>query len=168
MLGSLIGGAMKIGSTIVGGISSSRARRKVQKNLEQQERDNQNLYEQRYNEDATQRADAQQLLTYTQDAIRNRNKASRGIQAVMGGNNESVVADKAANNAVMTDTVGRISAAADARKDAIEDQYLRNKASIDAQENQLALGNAANIATAAGQMANVGADIASALAPSKS
>lgn len=46
--------------------------------LGEQRRKNQDWYDRRYNEDATQRADAQAMLTRTAEAIRQRNLASAG------------------------------------------------------------------------------------------
>ena len=109
-LGSIIGGAMKAIGSIGGGIAARKAAREVNKRLKQQLEDNQDWYDRRYNEDATQFADAQRLLTMTEESIRNRNRQAAGAAAVMGGTNESVAAAKAANNAALTDTVAQIAA----------------------------------------------------------
>ncbi|MDE5869781.1 MAG: hypothetical protein K2H18_06075, partial [Muribaculaceae bacterium] len=61
MVGSLVGAAMKIGGTIFGGISASKAMKRVKANLESQKAANQDWFDRRYNEDATQRADAQAM-----------------------------------------------------------------------------------------------------------
>lgn len=76
MLGamSLIGAGVKAAGSIYGGIKASKAIREQKRNIENQLRENQDWYDQRYNEDATQRADAQRLLTMTEDSIRNRNQ----------------------------------------------------------------------------------------------
>ena len=102
-LGSLIGGAMKIGGSIFGGYKASQAMKQVRKNLDNQLRENQDWYDRRYNEDATQRADAQRMLAMTNQAIKERNKAAAGTQAVMGGTEESVAATKAANANALSD-----------------------------------------------------------------
>ena len=94
----MIGGAISAGlsavGSIFGGISASKAMKRVKNNLEEQRRKNQDWYDRRYNEDATQRADAQAILTKTEESIRNRNKQAAGTQAVMGGTEESVAAAK--------------------------------------------------------------------------
>ena len=61
---------MKIGGSIFGGLSASKAMKNVKKNLENQQRENRDLYDRRYNEDATQRADAQRVLAMTEQSIR--------------------------------------------------------------------------------------------------
>lgn len=90
----LIGSAIGAAGSIFGGISASKAMKKIQRNVEAQRQKNQNWYDRRYNEDYTQRADAQRILTQTEESIKNRNKQAAGIQAVMGGTDESLAAAK--------------------------------------------------------------------------
>ena len=82
IIGSAVGGALGIGASIFGGISASKAMKKVKKNLEDQVRENQDWYDRKYNEDATQRTDAQRILTITNDNIRQRNKAAAATQGL--------------------------------------------------------------------------------------
>lgn len=136
MLGAIIGGALSIGSAIANGISGNKARKAQRRALEQQKRENQAWYERKYNEDPLQRADAVRMLTLMNDQIRNRNKAARGRQAVMGGTDDSVTATREANAKTAADATAQIVANNDARKDNIEQQYLANKRSIENQEQQ--------------------------------
>ena len=85
IFGSAIGGALGIGGAIFGGISASKAMKRAKKMVEEQKKENQDWYDRRYNEDSTQRADAQRILTQTNEAIRQRNQAAAGSAAVMGG-----------------------------------------------------------------------------------
>jgi hypothetical protein len=55
LIGSIAGGALGAAGSIFGGISASKAMRRVKKNLQAQKQANQNWYDRRYNEDATQR-----------------------------------------------------------------------------------------------------------------
>ena len=98
ILGGAIGAGLGAVGSIFGGISATKAMKRVKKNLQEQRHKNQDWYDHRYNEDATQRADAQAILTKTEESIRNRNKQAAAAQAVMGGTEESVAAAKAANN----------------------------------------------------------------------
>lgn len=148
ILGSAIGGALGIGASIWGGVSASKAMKRVKKNLNNQMKENQNWYDQRYNEDATQRADAQAMITATQDAIRERNKQAAGSAAVMGGTEESVAATKQANADAMAQTASNITVNAENRKDQIESQYLQTKASLNEQLNNLEQAKAQNTAQA--------------------
>ena len=131
MLGSIIGGAVGAAGSIFGGVSKNKAIKKQMQMLAQMQRDNQDWYDRRYNEDATQRADAQRMLTLTEESIKKRNKAAAGTAAVMGGTDESVAAEKEANSKALADTTSQIVAAGDARKDQIENQYLSRKENLD-------------------------------------
>lgn len=161
IIGSLAGGTFGIGASIFGGISASKAMKKVKKNLQQQQRENQDWFDRKYNEDATQRADAQAILTRTEESMRNRNRQAAGAQAVTGGTDESVAAAKAANNQAMADAVTNIAVAAENRKDRIEDQYMQTKAGLNEQLNNLEQAKAQNIAHAVQGAAQVGADMSS-------
>lgn len=163
MIGSIISAGVGAAGSILGGIAASKAMKKVRDNLNQQKTDNQNWYDRTYNEDATQRADAQRLLTMTEDSIKQRNNAEAGTQAVMGGTDESVAAAKEANNKALTDTASNINAAADNRKDNIEQEYQNRKDNIDNKLNDLQIKNAKNIATAAQGVGAAGSSISSLL-----
>lgn len=160
MIGSIIGGALNIGASIFGGIKQAKAMKKVQKNLQNQMAENQNWYDRRYNEDATQRADAQRLITMTEESIKNRNKQAAGSAAVMGGTEESIAAAKAANNGALADTMSQIAVNAEQRKDAIEGQYMERKAGINQQLNDMEVKKAQNISQAVQGVANAASDIA--------
>lgn len=163
-LGSLIGGALKIGGSIFGGIKASQAMKQVRKNLEQQQRENQDWYDRRYNEDATQRADAQRMIALTNEAIKNRNRAAAGTQAVMGGTEESVAATKAANANALADTAAQIAVAGANRKDQIENQYMAKKDNINQQLNNLQQQKANNIISAVNGVSSAASDVASSFA----
>ena len=160
MIGSLIGGALKLGGSIFGGISASKAMKKVQKNLENQQRENQDWYDSRYNEDATQRADAQRILAITEQNIRNRNRQAAGTAAVMGGTDESVAATKAANASAMADAASQIAIAGDQRKDSIEQQYMATKASLNDKLNEMEKQKANAISQAVQGASNAAGSIA--------
>ncbi|WP_337418175.1 hypothetical protein [Prevotellamassilia timonensis] len=160
MIGAAIGAGLKIGGSIFGGIKMSKAIKKMKAQINNQLKDNQDWYDRRYNEDATQRADAQALLTRTEESIRNRNAAAAGAQAVMGGTEESVAAAKEANNKALSDAVTNIAVNADARKDQIEQQYMNKKGELQDKLNNLTMQGAQNTAQAVNGVASVGNDIA--------
>lgn len=163
MWGAIIGGALKVGSSIFGGAKASQAMKQRKAYIEGLQRENQDWYDRRYNEDMTQRADAQALLSQTMDTIRNRNRAAAGRQAVMGGTDESVTAEKQANNQLLGDTVSRINAAGEARKQGIEDSYRRTKQGLTGQLADLEAQRAQNITDAVKGVADAGAGIATAI-----
>ena len=134
--------------------------KKVQKNLENQQRENQDWYDRRYNEDATQRADAQRILAITEQNIRNRNRQAAGTAAVMGGTDESVAATKAANASAMADAASQIAIAGDQRKDSIEQQYMATKASLNDKLNEMEKQKANAISQAVQGASNAAGSIA--------
>lgn len=160
-IGSAIGGAMGIGSSIFGGISASKAMKKVKQNLENQMKENQDWFDRRYNEDATQRADTQRILTIMNDNIRQRNKQAAGTQAVMGGTDESVAAAKAANNEALADATSQIVINGERRKDQIEQQYMQTKSELNGALNELEQARSENTAKAAMGVADGATKIAS-------
>lgn len=145
---------MKIAGGIFGGISASKAMKKVKSNLESEQQENQNWYDRRYNEDATQRADAQRILTQTEESIKNRNRQAAGAQAVMGGTEESVAATKAANNQALADATSQIAVAAEQRKDNIENQYMNTKSELQNKLNNLEINKANAISQAVSGVSN--------------
>lgn len=155
----IIGNAVGALGSVAGGAMAAAAMKKVQKNIKEQRKKNQDWFDMRYNEDATQRADAQRLLTMTEESIKNRNRQAAGAQAVMGGTEESVAATKAENNKALADTMSNIAVNADSRKDAIESQYMQNDAAYQQQLNDLELQKAQTIGGAVQGVANVAASM---------
>lgn len=163
MIGALIGAGLGLASSIAGGIANRKARKKQEQMLAQQQRDNQAWYDRKYNEDPTKRADTVRLLTQMQEQIKNRNRAAKGRQAVMGGTEDSTTAVKEANNKTLADTTSQIVAANESRKDAIEQQYQQNKRSIQGQQMQMEAEKAADTANAVAGVAGTAANIAASL-----
>ena len=160
MLGGIIGGAAGALGGIFGGLSKNKMLKKMRNMINEQKRENQDWYDRRYNEDATQRADARALLNRTEEAIRQRNAEVAGAQAVAGGTEEAAAAQRAANSRMMSEAVSGIAAQADSRKDAIESRYMKNRQALNEQLNELDLGKAQAVASAASGMADAGKGIA--------
>jgi hypothetical protein len=163
MIGAIVGAGLQAAGSIYGGIQAAKANRKLRANIRQQMDENQDWYDRNYNEDFTQRADAQRILSMTEDSIRKRNRAAAGAQAVMGGTEESVAAAKAANNAALADTASRIAAAGEQRKQQVEGQYMNRKEALQGQLNQMQAQKAQNIAQAVQGVGAAAGGIATAL-----
>ena len=159
-IGDLVGGAAGIAGSIFGGISASKAMKKVKNNLNAQKEENRNWYDRRYNEEATQRADAQAILTLTEEAIKERNRAASGAAAVMGGTEESVAATKAANARAQAEATTNIAVNAERRKDSIEQQYQQRDAQLDEALNNLEVNKAHNVTQAVQGVASAAGEIA--------
>lgn len=163
MIGTLIGAGLGLASSIAGGIANRKARKKQEQMLAQQQRDNQAWYDRKYNEDPTKRADTVRLLTQMQEQIKNRNRAAKGRQTVMGGTEDSTTAVKEANNKTLADTTSQIVSANESRKDAIEQQYQQNKRSIQGQQMQMEAEKSADTANVVAGVAGTAANIAATL-----
>lgn len=160
LLGGAIGAGLGAVGSIFGGIAASKAMKNIKNNLNAQRSANKDWYDRRYNEDATQRADAQAIITRTEQAIRDRNRQAAGTQAVMGGTEESTAATKAANNQALAEATATIAVNGDRRKDAIEQQYQAKDEAIQSQLNDLERQKAENVAQAIQGVAQAGANIA--------
>ena len=163
MIGALIGAGLSVASSIAGGIANRKARRKQEQMIAQQQKENQAWYDRKYNEDPTKRADTVRLLTQMQEQIKNRNKAAKGRQAVMGGTEDSTTAVKEANNKTLADTTSQIVAANESRKDNIEQQYMNRKNQLQNQQMGLDAEKAADTANAVAGVAGTAANIAAAI-----
>ena len=163
MIGALIGAGLSVASSIAGGIANRKARSKQEQMIAQQQRENQAWYDRTYNADPTKRADTVRLLTQMQEQIKNRNKAAKGRQAVMGGTEDSTTAVKEANNKTLADTTSQIVAANDARKDNIEQQYMNKKNQLQNQQMSIDAEKAADTANAVAGVAGTAANIAASL-----
>lgn len=163
MLGALIGAGLGLASSIAGGVANRKARRKQEQMIAQQQKENQAWYDRTYNADPTKRADTVRLLTQMQEQIKNRNKAAKGRQAVMGGTEDSTTAVKEANNKTLADTTSQVVAANDARKDNIEQQYRERKNQLNNQQMGIEAEKAADTANAVAGVAGTAANIAASL-----
>ena len=151
MAGLLLG----LASSIFGGIAGARAAKKQQKAIEEQRKKNEEWYNRRYNEDATQRADAVSMLEKTKDFIKERNKRAEGVAAVMGTPASAVAVEKANNNAIIGDTTSQIVANNEARKDMIEQTYLERDDKYQEQLNKINQNKVNSISQAVEGAANV-------------
>lgn len=166
MIGTALAGATAIAGQLIGGNAARKARERQLDAIEAEKQKNRNWYDRRYNEDATQRADAQRLLTRVENSIKKRNQAAAGTAAVMGGSPEVAAAARAQNNEALADVTSQIVANAEARKDAIEQQYRERDAQLAGQqmamraEDQMAMGQA--IGQTIGTLGNIAASAFSA------
>lgn len=154
MVGAVAGSALGVAGSIFGGLSASKAMKRVRAGLEKQRQENLNWYNRNYNADGTQRADAQRALTQLGEGIRDRNRQAAATAAVTGATDESVKAAQAANSAQAADAAAQIAVQADRRKDAIEQQYMQTNRGIEGQLMSLDQQKAQNVAQAVGGVAS--------------
>lgn len=161
MIGGLIGAGVGLFSSIFGAVKSSQASKKAEKELEQQRQTNEDWYRRRYNEDYTQTAEAQRLLTQARTMAQDQVRDAAGRQAVMGGT-EGVKDARNAGAGLMNDTLSDLATIGSQRKESLDSQYLQNSARISQMFSDMYNQRAANIATAAGQGMQAGMGLASA------
>ena len=156
-----IGAGVSALGSVLCGIFGSSAARKRRKMLEGMQRENQDWYDRKYNEDATQRADAMNLIQRTEDMMKKRAKASAGRSAMMGGGDEVAARDREAGAETVGRVAGQINADNERRKENIEQHYQTRKQALDAgiaqveAEKDTQIANAVQgIAGAAGNFIN--------------
>lgn len=132
LVAAAIGAGVSALGSVLGGIFGSSAARKRREMIEKMQKENQDWYDRRYNEDATQKADALNLIQRTEDALKKRSKAAAGRAAMMGGGDEQAAREQEAGNEMMGKVIGQINANNERRKENIEQQYRQRKANLDA------------------------------------
>lgn len=148
IIGSIIGGVAGIGGAIAGGIAGRKAAKKNERILNEMDAESQNWYDQEYNSDYTQRADAQAALTAARNILDTKYKQAEGAAAVTGATEESLARQKESANATLGDITSNIAAQADAYKEQVRSDYVNQQNAI----NNARMGNnqqrANNVATA--------------------
>lgn len=160
MVGSIIGAGIGALGSIFGGLSASSAMKQRRDGVLRLQQENKDWFDRRYNEDALQRADALALLERTKEAVRNRTQRAAGMQAVMGGTDESVAHEREAGNKAIADVTTNIAAEGARRKDQIEAQYRAQDAALQGQLNDIERERANATSEAIKGVASAGANIA--------
>ena len=162
---ALIGAAGSILGNVLQRQAQKRAYARQQEQLDAERADNAAWYNRRYYEDATQRADTQRALTRAREALLASSRAASGHAVMSGSTNAAAAAAKEANNKAYADIVSQAAAAAETRKDKVEDAYLAQQRKLDESQRTLDNTNDQANANAIGQMASqVGKLAASAVA----
>lgn len=168
MIGAILGAASSIGSSIYGGIKAHKAEKKYKREMAALQKKQNDWYNQRMNEDYTQRADVQRLLNNSREEAEKQISRARASQVLTGGTDESVMAAREAANAGLADTAAQIASQASAYKDAVDQQNQKNIADQANRSMQFYTQSAQNAqnAASAGMKAGmdlVGSDISSKL-----
>lgn len=163
MLGDLIGAGMKAGGAIFGGLSASRAMKKVRQNIGEQRRLNREWYDMQAHEDATQRADAVRMAEITRENMRRGVAEARGAAAVAGGSDAAVASAQSAGADAMAETAARIAVAGVGRKDALGAEYRQREAALTDQLNNMEMRKAENVMRAGMAVGEAGAGLADAI-----
>lgn len=149
MIGAIIGAVGSVASSIIGGVQAKNAAENANKELAAQRQKNEDWYQRRYNEDYTQSAEAQAAMTRARELAREQMASARGASAVMGGTEAGIAAQQQAANNMLADTMSGIAEDAQARKDAVESQYMQTDAALSQQQQAVYNQQAANSTAAA-------------------
>ena len=152
MIGTIIGAAASIGSSIYGAIKSSQANKKAEAMIQNQRDKNQKWYDQKVNADYTQRPDVQNALRKQRELLQEQYKAARARNLVAGGTDESLALQQAQANESLSNTMGDIAGQAADYKEGIEQQYLANDAALNQQKVATEQNKANAISQAAAQV----------------
>ena len=134
MVGTLIGAAAQVGSSIYGAIKSSQANKRAEKLLQNQRDENQKWYDQKMSEDYSQRTDVQNVLRKQRELLQDQYKRARATNVVAGGTDESLALQQQAANGAMGETMADIAANADTYKEGVENQYRTQDAALNQQQ----------------------------------
>lgn len=115
-----------IGSSIASAIGSARQANKAINTAVQGYGDNERFLRSRYRSDYTKRSDFQSLLTKQKELLDAQYAREKGVNAVIGGNDAAVYAQKQANANAVAQTMSNAGAAAANYKEGIENQIQRN------------------------------------------
>ena len=137
MITTLLSTAGKLAGSVFGGYQASKAMRRVRAMLKEQQRDNQNWYDRRMNQDFGQTAEAQDAMRRTREYAEELSRKADGTRAVSGGTEESGIAAKAQAAKMVGDTAATIAAGGTQAKDTIEQQYLANRQTLKSTETKL-------------------------------
>ena len=148
MITTLLSTAGKVAGSVFGGYQASKAMRRVRAMLKEQQRDNQNWYDRRMNQDFGQTAEAQDAMRRTREYAEELSRRADGARAVNGGTEESGITAKAQATKMVGDTAAAIAASGTQAKDAIEQQYLVNRQALKTSEAELEKEKAREIAKA--------------------
>ena len=162
MLGTAIGGGLKVAGSVIGGIAAAKAARQQRNTYKSQIEDNNNYLARKYYEDATQRADAQAVINQMREALASQNRAQRGVNAISGASGEVVAAQKQAASKAMGDTLQGINAAAVQQKDTLENNVRAANAKLTNKIANTYAAQAKSISQMADKVGAAGAGIADA------
>lgn len=163
ILGAALTGAAGVVGSIMGGINSRKARKRQEQILADREKRATNLYNRDFYKDYTQTTAAQNALRKARDVYKEYTDRTRETQAVTGGTEESVAAQKAAANNAVADTTAAIAANGENLAQHAQDRFNAQKDAIDNQKEQIEADKAKQSAAAGAQALNVAAKVAGSL-----
>ena len=151
-----------IGSAIYGAAKSAKYNRAAQQQLTDNYMDTQRVLQSELRKDYTSRTDFQNILNRQRELLDEYTKRERGVNAVIGGNDSAVFAQKKANAASVANTMSNIAGRAATYKEGVQNKILANDANYTQQMANLKLQQGQTVANAAGQVTGAMAGLAKA------
>ena len=151
-----------IGSAIYGAARSARYNKAAQADLTDNYMNTQRVLNSELRKDYTSRTDFQNILNRQRELLDEYTKRERGVNAVIGGNDNAVFAQKKANAASVANTMSNIAGRAATYKEGVQNRILANDANYTQQMANLKLQQGQTVANAAGQVSKAMSGLASA------
>ena len=131
MIGILGSVAANIAGHALSARSNAKQREETEKYFANKEAQNRDWFNYDYYRDVTNRADVQRSMKLAKDAIKNRNAQLDATAAVTGLNPNAVAAERAANNATLSNVVGGALERAEDQRDNAMKAYREGKERIE-------------------------------------
>ena len=142
--GAIASSVASIGSTIYGAVQEGKERKRMAKERQAWNSDNEAMFNKDYYSDYMQRADTQNLVKNMSDEIKGQNKVDQNMSVVTGATPEAANAAKEGRNRAMTSVFSNIAAQGAQFKDRTKDQYLSRKTALQGMEYDNMEQNAAS------------------------
>lgn len=136
-------------------IAGAKANKKNQRILNDQNRENEQMYLQEYYRGALENEGSKAYLKRLDEAMEKRNQAADNSAVATGATHENTLAAKQANNEVLSDAIAGLIEKEDTRKLQVQDRYFGNK-------NAIRSGQMSQNAAVANNWAGIGSGITSA------
>lgn len=130
VLGGAIGAGIGALGSIMSGIGSARQLKKARGVLEDQSKENQAWFDKEYNQDYTQRADAQAMLGRVRQQADNQYRRAEQMAAVTGATDESLAMQKAGANDMYAQTLTGLGEQASRFKEGVMNRFLDTRANL--------------------------------------
>lgn len=134
--------AAGIGGSIFGGISSANQRKREERRIEQEFKQDRADFTRDYYQDMTQRADMQYLLNQQREQLMEANRASRRTGVVAGGSTARDAAMRESSSRAMGNSMARIGAMSQQQKQSAQNAYRAARNRYNAQMGQYAMQGA--------------------------
>lgn len=162
MLASTLAALLQTGASIYGAYESRKEQQQVLDSLKAERQENRERRDARLAEDYMQRADVQNVLRKQRELLNEQYQRARATNVVAGGTDESLALQQQAANNTLGETGANIAAQSASYKEGVENQFEAQEAALKQQQRAIHMGQAQQIAQAAGQVGQAVSGLANA------